>query len=155
MGVLKIRLLLHRLFMGFLLLWLTACASNSTVQTQLLRLQTTPDLNQNRPIAVDLVMVYDAHLMQALQKLSAKQWMRSKQQFKRDYPLLLKLWEWEPVPGEVLPDFELPSSATKQAAGILVFADYDTPGLHRARLDPFDQVLIKLGKNDMQLYADF
>lgn len=145
---------LNRVSVAFLPLWLTACAANP-VQTQRLRLQIAPDLNQNRPVAVDLVMVYDTYLMRALQKLSAQQWMHNKQQVKRDYPLLLKLWEWEPVPGETLPAFELPANSTKQAVGILLFANYDTPGLHRTRLDPFDQVLVKLGKNDMQLYVDF
>jgi len=138
-----------------LCLTLTACGSNPVVQTQRLRLQAMPNVNQDRPISVDLVVVYDAHLIQALQKLSAKQWMLNKQQLKRDYPLLIKLWEWEPVPGETLPDFKLPSKAIKKAAGILLFASYDTPGLHRARLDPFEQVLIKLDKNDMKLYADY
>ena len=147
--------ILNRIGVIIFILCLSACSNNPVVQTQGLRLQAMPNVNQDRPISVDLVLVYDAHLIRALQKLSAKQWMLNKQQLKRDYPLSLRLWEWEPVPGETLPYFELPSKVTKKAAGILLFAGYDTPGLHRARLDPFEQVLIKLDKHDMKLYADY
>lgn len=145
---------LNQFLLAIPLLLLVACSS-SPVQMQHLRLQTAPELNENQPLAVDMVLVNDAELVQVLQQFSAQQWMARKQQFQRDYPLQLQVWEWELVPNETVVNFEVPSDATEQASGILLFADYATPGLHRARLDPFQQVLIKLGQYEMQLYANF
>lgn len=146
---------LHYSFILWILvvLFLSACAS-TPVQTRRMQFKIAPALNSNTPLALDVVVIYDKQVAKAVEKLSARQWMERKPQFKRDYPLQLRLWEWELVPGEVLPEFDLTAKALDRAEGILLFADYATPGLHRARLDPFEYVLVHLGENDMQLYAD-
>ena len=146
---------LHHLAIWLLaLLCLSACA-NTPVRTQRMQFKVAPALNLNTPLALDVVVIYDQQLAKAVQKFSARQWMERKSQLKRDYPLQARMWEWEIVPGEVLPEFDVPAGALDHAEGIFLFADYATPGLHRARLDPFEHVQVYLDENDMQIYANF
>jgi len=103
-----------------------------------------PGANQNNPIAVELVVVYDKDLLQELLKLNAHQWFQKREQYKKDHPddedFISWYWEW--VPGqEVLPR-EI--SFGTGARGALVFADYVTGQDNRARFDPHQDVRIHL-----------
>jgi type VI secretion system protein len=103
-----------------------------------------PGANQNNPIAVELVVVYDKDLLQELLKLNARQWFQKREQYKKDHPddgdFISWYWEW--VPGqEVLPK-EI--SFGTGARGALVFADYVTGQDNRARFDPHQDVRIHL-----------
>jgi type VI secretion system protein len=103
-----------------------------------------PGANQNNPIAVELVVVYDKDLLQELLKLNARQWFQKREQVKKDHPddedFISWYWEW--VPGqEVLPK-EI--SFGTGARGALVFADYVTGQDNRVRFDPHQDVRIHL-----------
>ena len=102
------------------------------------------DANQNSPIAVELMVVYDEELMARLLKMTASQWFAERDQIRRDYKdgEGFDSWGWEWVPGQKIPVQELPLKPSAQ--GALVFADYAVPGTHRFRIDPFEDIIIHL-----------
>ncbi|HAI69705.1 MAG TPA: type VI secretion protein [Gammaproteobacteria bacterium] len=130
-------------WLGIILLLLLLGCSKSIVQTKLITFDVNLNANNNSPIALDVVILYDEALVEQLISLSAKQWYEKREQFKRDYPAILHTWEWEVVPGQVIPFFKIPEN-TKKAKGALIFANYHSPGLHRARIDPYQGVIVRL-----------
>ncbi len=106
------------------------------------------DVNQNRPIALDLIVVYDEKLLEQILEMSSKDWFEKKNQIRRDY---LKgegfdSWEWEWVPGQSVPSQRLPLKP--KAMSGFIFADYLSKGKHRYRIDPFGGVKIHLSEKD-------
>lgn len=104
--------------------------------------------NQNTPVAVDLLLVYDKDLLKDLLKTPAKAWFERREQMKHDYPpgTAFDIWQWEWVPGQRVPPQSLPLKARAQA--VIIYANYLAPGEHRARVDPHaDLVLQLLEKN--------
>jgi type VI secretion system protein len=103
-----------------------------------------PRANQDHPIAVDLLRVYDGNLLAELLKLSAGEWFEKREQFKRDYPekVGFESWEWEWTPGQSVPILTVPLDAL--ARGGIIFANYFTKGAHRVRVDPNESILINL-----------
>lgn len=135
----------------YLLVSVTACvpkiirpASKLTV-----RVDISPQANNNNPVALDLVLVQSSKLYKELMKISAAEWFEKRKQYKLDYPKEIGLnagsWEW--VPGQVVKID--PMSFKYKVAGGLVFANYFTPGAHRAVINPSKPVVITLGADDI------
>lgn len=107
-----------------------------------------PGSNRNRPVAVDLVLVKTEAAIDQIGALSAADWFRRKGQFLRDFPQGITVIGWEPVPALSLPPRELTSEETSGAKAGFVFADYSTPGDHRARLESTEAIRITLRADD-------
>lgn len=101
-----------------------------------------PNANRNSPVAMDLLIVYDEALLSQLLKLTAKEWFAQRDQIKKDHleDSGLDTWEWEWVPGQLVPLIELPLKPN--AEGALIFVDYLASGAHRFRVDPFEDQMI-------------
>lgn len=108
--------------------------------------------NQNSPVALDLLLVYDKKLATRLLAMSAKEWFSKREQIKKDYPddEGFAAWSWEWVPGQNVPEQELPLQA-KAKLGI-IFAQYYSPGEHRARIDPHQSIYIELLEQDFTVH---
>ncbi|MCP4702445.1 MAG: type VI secretion protein [Gammaproteobacteria bacterium] len=113
------------------------------VFTKVLTFKVDKNANQNNPIAMDLVVIHDKKLLAQVIKLSAREWFEQRSQLKLDYPSVLYTWEWEIVPGQNLSFYKLPENS-EDAQAILVFANYQAPGPHRVRLDPYEAVVLRL-----------
>jgi type VI secretion system protein len=111
----------------------------------------SPEANRNSPVAVDLVIVYDGKLLDELLKTPAGEWFRKRDQFRRDHPDGVDVWKWEWVPGQEVGEMEI--SYRVGAKGGVLFADYQTPGDHRLRIDPHQAVRVTLGPMDAALDA--
>lgn len=135
-----------RLGIGFLIL-LMSC-SEIIVSTKVITFEVGPTANQNSPLALDLVVIYDDKLTEVVLKLPAKDWFEKREQLKLDNPATLHTWQWELVPGQTIPFFTLPADS-KRAKAVVVFANYQTPGPHRVRLDPFEGVIVRLLENEL------
>ncbi|MCP4702446.1 MAG: hypothetical protein GY862_37145 [Gammaproteobacteria bacterium] len=133
-----------------LLLLLAACGK-TPVLTKTVEFDVGKKANFNSPVAVDLVAVDDISLLWQISRLSAREWFDRRRQFQHDFPLDLQIWEWELVPGEEIPVFEIPNKG-KEAMGLMIFANYAAPGLHRVRIGPFAGVLIRLMENELAVY---
>ena len=83
--------------------------------------------------------------------MTAADWFQKRGQIERDFPkessLNVKEWEW--VPGQVIRNISLPMSNPPKA--LLAFANYNSPGPHRAKLDPKSPVMITFDRNDFLL----
>jgi type VI secretion system protein len=109
------------------------------------------DCNANSPIAFDVVEVNDKDLAKQVAQMTAADWFQKRDQIVRDFPkpksVSLMKWEW--VPGEVVPDIEIPM---RKAPRLLVaFANYAAAGPHRVKLDPKKQVLVTLARDDLEI----
>ncbi len=106
-----------------------------------------PDANQNSPIAVAVLVVYDKDVMRDLSKLSAGEWFEQSDQRQRDNPDMsdFDIVQWEIMPGQKIKELDLELQG-KPAKG-LVFADYYTEGRHRVRFHPEKRILVVLAKD--------
>jgi type VI secretion system protein len=109
--------------------------------------------NDDTPIAVDFVAVRDTELLKLLSDIPAKQWFAEREQYRRDYRESFSVWSLELVPGQFrdVPDFPFSGD---QAAGLLVFAGYNTPGAHRLRLIESGRVWLRFDSREMRLLTD-
>jgi type VI secretion system protein len=110
-----------------------------------------PHANEDTPVAVDLVVVYNQKLLDELMKLPAADWFARRAQFLKDYPdtRLVQNWEW--VPGQQVEPFSIEYRAG--ARRVLLFADYVTDGDHRATVDPQTPFRLLLGERNFAVEA--
>jgi len=107
-----------------------------------------PGSNRNRPVAVDLVLIKTEAAIDQIGALSATDWFRRKGQFLRDFPQGMTIIGWEPVPALNLAPRALTSEEKSGAKAGFVFADYSTPGDHRARLESASAIRLTLRPDD-------
>jgi len=130
------------------LLSLLGCSANSASWfggSTTVTVTIDPGINQNLPIAVEVVIVYDATLLDKLAATSASGWFDHREQFRRDYPEgFISLYrEW--VPGQDVDSQEI--SFSTGARGGLVYADYQTNQENRVRFDPHQDIKIHLSES--------
>src|SRR5215208_6630524 len=110
-----------------------------------MRVNVSPQANNDNPVALDLVLVKDKKLLNDLMNLSAKEWFENRNQYQLDYPEEIELsshrWEW--VPGQDVYIDPIPLKG--DFAGGIIFANYITPGTHSAVIDPRKSVIVNLG----------
>ncbi len=109
--------------------------------------------NDDTPIAVDFVVVFDSDLLKLLSEIPSKQWFAERDQYRRDYRQLFSIWSLELVPGQFRDVRDFPFAGDK-AAGLLVFAGYNTPGVHRLRLSESGRVWLRFDSREMRLLTD-
>jgi len=93
-----------------------------------------PRANLNSALEFEVVVVKDADLLRKLADLSAAKWFEGRDDLRKTFPSGFESKKWELVPGQ---DLRLPGDAYKdtRALAIMLFANYLTPGEHRARID--------------------
>ncbi|MCY1525681.1 hypothetical protein D9M68_606690 [compost metagenome] len=135
-------------------LTLTACSwREPKVELDTLTLDVASRANNDTPIAVDFIAVRDAELLKLLSGIPAKQWFAEREQYRRDYRQLISVWSLELVPGQFMESDDFPLGG-EVAAGLLVFAGYNTPGVHRLRLDQQRKAWLRFESRDMRLLGD-
>jgi type VI secretion system protein len=107
------------------------------------------ELNQDSPVAVEVIVVRDEKLLEKLLALSAQDWFNQREQIHRDHPGEKDFvsWYWELVPGQPLLTEKLEFDSGARA--VVVFANYFAPGAHRVRADPHQNLVIRLQKDDV------
>ncbi|WP_440974602.1 type VI secretion protein [Pseudomonas koreensis] len=142
-----------RFFLTFLLALMTGCSLfGPKVGLDSLTLDVAPKANDDTPIAVDFIAVNDPDLLKQLSGISASQWFAEREQYQRDYRQLMSVWGVELVPGQFIDRQPFPLGG-KKAAGLLVFASYNTPGAHRLRLDDQSEAWLKFDSREMSLVS--
>jgi len=142
-----------RFFVAFLLALLTGCSLfGPKVDLDSLTLDVAPKANDDTPIAVDFIAVNDPDLLKQLSGISASQWFAEREQYQRDYRQRMSVWGVELVPGQFIDRQPFPLGG-KKAAGLLVFASYNTPGAHRLRLDDQSEAWLRFDSREMSLVS--
>jgi type VI secretion system protein len=108
-----------------------------------------PEANEDSPVAVDVVVVYDRKLVDDLLKLSASQWFATKAQFMADHDRKVAVQGWEWVPGQKVDPISIEYRAGAQQ--VVVFADYHTDGAHRVVVQPQQPFRLVLEERDLVL----
>ncbi|WP_110854122.1 type VI secretion protein [Paraburkholderia silvatlantica] len=130
---------------------LSACSSLPKVQVDTLAIAVSTQANQDTPIAVDAVLVRNQQLLDALLGLPSAKWFAQRDQWRRDHPEDIAVVSFEVVPGQQIAAAPFPFGG-KRGAGVVVFADYQTPGAHRVRLDRGPaHALLLLGDQDLSV----
>ena len=110
-----------------------------------MKVNVASDANDGNPVAFDLVLITDERLLEELGKISASEWFENRNQYRLDYPeetgLSAGSWEW--VPGQVVA--LKPITVKREIVGGIIFANYFTPGEHRAVIDPRKSFTVTLG----------
>jgi type VI secretion system protein len=114
-----------------------------------IQVKVAPQVNRDTPVAVELVIAYDDKALDELLKMSKDAWFRNRGQLLRDYAGRVETWKWEWVPGQEVSPVAV--SYHVGAKGAVLFADYLTPGEHRARVDPHHPLRLVLGETDFTL----
>lgn len=123
------------------------------VQLDSVTLDVATRANDNMPIAVDFIAVEDPELLKLLSGVNARQWFAEREQYRRDYRQLFTVWSLELVPGQFMEVWDFPLAGTP-AAGLLVFAGYNSPGAHRLRLDEQGRIWLRFDSREMRLLSD-
>jgi type VI secretion system protein len=110
-----------------------------------------PKANQNNPVALDMVMVYDKALLKQLQGMTAKDWFEKRSQVKLNYPgdIGLDSWSWEWVPGQIVKIN--PIAVKSKTLGAIIYANYLSPGEHRAVFDPYKSIVLSLKEKNFSV----
>lgn len=107
------------------------------------------DANEDSPVAVDLVFVYDKKLLDTLLKTPATEWFAKREQFLKDYGNALVVEKWEWVPGQKIDRMSV--GYRPGARRVVLFADYVTEGDHRATADPQEPFKLVLRARDFSV----
>jgi type VI secretion system protein len=108
-----------------------------------------PRANEDSPVAVDLVVVYDAKLVDSLLKMPASEWFSKKRQYLADHGSDVEVQGWEWVPGQTIDPFKV--TYRSGADHLVLFADYHTEGDHRAAVRPPRPFRLRLGERDFSV----
>ncbi|MDO9360749.1 MAG: hypothetical protein Q7T70_17385 [Polaromonas sp.] len=109
--------------------------------------------NLNTPVALDVVMLRDDATLGMVSALSASKWFSSRVDLSKTFPEGLSYQSMEIVPGQTL---KLPASTfgASRLVGVILFADYLTPGEHRVRVDQMQgDILVQLGARSFSVSA--
>ena len=150
-----LRTLLVGLMFGALTCSLDGCAwlgmKGARLNWREVTLIATQDANNNSPVAIDVVMVGDAAIVDKLLALRATQWFQDRDDLVATYPQAIRYRSWEVVPGETL-SIDKRTFDGPRVAGVLVFARYASPGAHRQRIDIYKgRLVLTLKTNDYTL----
>jgi type VI secretion system protein len=115
-----------------------------------LQLTIAPKANDDSVIPVDVVGVANKKLLGTVSDMSAAQWFAKRDDLVRIKGKELAVTSYQFVPGSVLPDQKLTTTAGK--AGVVIFANYPTKGDHKAALPDVGTVGLELGPEDFVVH---
>jgi type VI secretion system protein len=118
-----------------------------------LTLSASDDVNNNSPVAVDVVFVTDDAMLARLAELPASKWFSARADLASTFPKALRYWSWEVVPGQRV-DVPGDTFDRPRVAAALVFANYADPGAHRVRIEQFSgRLAVQLDNNTFSVSA--
>ena len=124
-----------------LVLQLTGCAlpaflsfKGTKLNWSEVTLSAAPGANQNSPVAVDVVLVFEDDMLERLADLPANKWFGARADLRKTFPKSLSYRTWELVPGQ---NIQVPGEifGSPRVAGVLIYADCAAPGAHRLRVE--------------------
>jgi type VI secretion system protein len=108
-----------------------------------------PAANNDAPIAVDMVAISDKKILTEVSTFPAAAWFAKRKDYVRLHSKEVRVYSWEWVPGQQVVSIKIPETAL--ADGVILFANYASPGAHSVMLPKSGIVRIDLGPEDLQL----
>lgn len=124
--------------------------STAKVWLEKVSFKVASDMNNNAPVAVHVLVVYNPDILEKLSKLPADKYFEQQVQLRKDFAENVDFFTWELVPNQNLSDQEITPTRVSGLAAI-VFARYSSPGDHRATLGEERHILIDLQKKDFSV----
>lgn len=116
-------------------------------------IQAASDANLNSPVALDIVMFKDDASLALALTLPAAKWFTTRGEMEKTYPQSIGYKSFEVAPGQTLRIAATDLGLTR-VAGVMMYADYLTPGDHRVRVDQLQgSVLVQLSARDFTVTA--
>ncbi|MFM0556801.1 hypothetical protein P0D69_38410 [Paraburkholderia sediminicola] len=118
-----------------------------------LTLVATDDVNNNSPVAVDVVFVTDDALLARVAELPASKWFAARADLASTFPKSVQYKSWELVPGQRI---DVPSDVfgRPRVLAAFLFANYADPGAHRVRIEPLNgAVAVQLDNHTFSVSA--
>jgi type VI secretion system protein len=138
------------------LAFMTACSVLKPVRTAahlnshlLLSVNIDQNLNQDTPLAVDVIAVSNKNTAKDISSLTSRKWFATRTALERMHPSDLHVYSWEWIPGQQVADLTIPK--TEVAAGLFLFADYSSSGSHTAVLPKTGNITVTFGQDDFSL----
>lgn len=125
-------------------------SSDKPINTRVIEFEVAQGANQDSPIAIDIVYVFDPQLVAQLVQMTAHDWFQKRGQIRQAFPTGFDLASFEVVPGQRGPIEAVPPKSS-QAIAAFIFASYSSEGTHRARIDGLDRFFIALGDKDFAI----
>lgn len=111
------------------------------------------DANLNSPVALDVVVLKDDASLNMLATLPAAKWFATRGEMEKTFPQVINYKSFEVAPGQTL-RIAASDFGSARVAGVMMYADYLTPGEHRIRVDQLQgSVLVQLGARDFTVTA--
>jgi len=138
---------------------LAGCSSIATIwsptaQTENIRLETTPEVNDTFPVAVDIVAVSDKAFVEVLDGVDAATWFERRQAFMNDRSDAMEVRSFELVPGQRELEIGYNYFDRRDFRGIYVFAQYVNAGNHKARVDSYSRPTVVLGAEGIRVQPE-
>lgn len=109
--------------------------------------------NLNTPVTFDVVVALEEPILGKLVELPAAKWFAARADLAKTFPKGLVYRSWELAPGQTLRIPEGTFGAAR-VAGVLLFADYLTPGDHRIRVEQLrGRIMVQLGPREFTASA--
>ncbi len=108
-----------------------------------------PEVNDNSPVAVDVVLVSDKSVLKELSALTAQAWFGKRTTLLRMHPSEIHVSSWEWVPGQEVATLKIPRTGI--ADGVLLFASYTSTGDHSSALPRNGTIDIAFGPKDFKI----
>lgn len=108
-----------------------------------------PEVNDNSPVAVDVVLVSDKGILKELSALTAQAWFEKRKTLLRMHPSEIHVSSWEWVPGQEVATLKIPRTGI--ADGVLLFANYTSTGDHSSVLPRNGTIDIAFGPKDFEI----
>ena len=107
------------------------------------------EVNNNSPVAVDVVLVSDKTMLKELSALTAKAWFEKRKTLLRMHPSEIHVSSWEWIPGQEVDSLKIPHTGI--ADGVLLFANYAAAGDHSTVLPRNGTIDIAFGPKDFKI----
>lgn len=107
------------------------------------------DANRFTAIAIDIVATENDRTAARLNEMTAANYFQQRDQIIRDNPETLTVRSWELVPGQAVEPDDVNYGC--DVKGIYIFASYVTPGIHRLRITPGEDITINLLADEFEV----
>ncbi|MBA4249977.1 MAG: hypothetical protein C0432_03480 [Candidatus Puniceispirillum sp.] len=108
------------------------------------------NINDYSPVKIHVLYAYEKGVYDKLLSMNSDQYFNQAEQLKEDFNESLQVFEWDIIRSQILNDQKIiPRKPT--GSGIIVFANYLSPGAHRKTIGSDEKIKIKLHENDFEI----